>query len=480
VQHHYRKLLVLLVVIFISACSPVGIKPYSTSKNIPPELSFLPIDVNVTMIDTVDAQTALSKRNLYFNDLGTIKPIQRKQCSLEISAHRGDYRQDESSRLAITAALRNGFNSVEIDIMRLADGNWVNYHDPYTGRAAVHLTGKRMNVERMNIGDWNGLRLRNRNGGKLLNIRPNTAVEAFKVFAADALPGQKLNVEIKSDAHAYELKAIDLVLQRTVGAGNYYYSSMKPDILIKLRDINNSVYLGFIQRPHPESIKRLKKKLQTAGKNDKFYRAHKSAIQWSGKIGSRAYRHWGYKNYTSKNALRKIANELGPNVGLHLDIRDYSNNTKVKLRATKLGVKLYTYSINGPDYHEQKLLQIKQRSIKLLPKGVIVDNSPYHICQRLFGVTNKEVEYVGKSAVGRYINSLPNDADMDRLDEGLDYIDSGYYFSMAGKLRRIKYSSNLRKRINPIMKRHRTVINDEVLNFNNGKPIQINLEIYSE
>jgi len=255
---------------------------------------------------------------------------------------------------------------------------------------------------------------------------------------------------------------------------------MKPDILIKLRDINNSVYLGFIQRPHPESIKRLKRKLQTAGKNDKFYRAHNSAIQWSGKIGGRAYRQWSYKNYTSTKALKKIANELGPNAGLHLDIRDYSNNTKVKLRATNLGMKLYTYSINGPDYHEKKLLQIKKRSINLLPKGVIVDNSPYHICQRLFGITNKEAEHVGKSAVGRYINSLPNDADMDRLYESLAYIDSGYYFSMAGKLRTIKHSSNFRERINPIMKRQRTVINDEVLNFNNGKPIQINLEINSE
>ena len=479
VQHHFNWLAILAFCILVGACSSTGTNQ-PPKKIIPKELSFLPPDVNVTINDALDIQLALAKRNLYLNDMDAIKPIQREQCTLEVSAHRGDYRQPEGSAWAIKAALRNGFNSVEVDIMRLADGNWVNHHDPYTGRAAVHVSGKRMKVERMDSAAWNGLRLRKKSTGELLNIRPLSAYEIFSTFATNNQAGQILNVEIKSDANGYELSEIDQALKETAGTGHYYYSSMKPDVLIKLRGINKDVYLGFIQRPHPDSINRLKRDSRKAVQNDSYYQAHKSSIEWWGEIGAYADRYWPYRNYLSTSALKKIANDLGNNSGLHLDVRNYTNDTRVKSRAASLGMKVYTYSVNGPDYHERQLLKLKHKSSNMLPHGVIIDRSPYHICQRLYGIANKQENYSGLTMTGRYINSLPNDADIDKLYESLTYIDSGYYINMNGKLSSTKDTASARLHENIAVPYQAKKIDDEDLKFSNEGAIRITLEIDNE
>ena len=277
---------------------------------IPPQLRSFPYDAKLIGNDIVDLQLSLKDRNLYMSSQGRVKLLSTQQCDINIVAHRGDFREPESSLRAITSAVADNFNTVEIDVMQIKSGLWVNHHDMDTGRAAVHYSGKSYNMRKMSDKTFSGLRLRDKETNNLLDQRPITAYESFTAFAKYRKPGQILNVEVKSKANGADLAQLDYMLQKTVGQSAFYYSSLNLDTLKKLRGINTIVYLGFIQGSHPDSIAKLKRDLRKGVKNDELYKLHSKNIEAVGHYGTRRYSR-SYKDYTSLSALGNLQIKLG-------------------------------------------------------------------------------------------------------------------------------------------------------------------------
>lgn len=423
------KTLFLVGILFLTGCSSTT----TVQKSIPLPLLYFPSDVMTEGLDIVDMQLTLADRNLYLARNGTIKLLSTAQCKLDISAHRGDFREPENSVQAISSALSDNFNSVEIDIMQLKDGTWVNHHDSQTGRATVYYSGERFKLEKMNLKQFSGLKLRDKDNNDLINQRPITAYEAFITFAANRKPQQTLNVEIKSQATGAELAELDALLRQVIGFNGFYYSSTDIDTLYKLRGINPFVYLGFVQKAHPSSVNKLRSDLRKGAKDDAYYIDNKNRIELAGEYSSKYYRN-RYKDHTSTKRINALFKTLGANSGLHLDIRSYMQNPSVKSRANKHAMKIYTYTINGSSYHQSQLVSLKKTQ---LPNGVIVDETPYKICQRLFTASIPKKIYQPLTETGKYIASLPVDADFDRFTEMLGYQYEGYYLSLSADLKAI-------------------------------------------
>ncbi|PMG76545.1 glycerophosphodiester phosphodiesterase [Shewanella sp. 10N.286.51.B7] len=469
----FFNLIVITGLVILSGCKSTP-EPVEPAYVVPAALAHLPLDAASQGLDIIDTQMALGDRNLYLTNHGHIKMLSTAQCPIDISAHRGDFRQPESSYNAIAAALNDNFNSVEIDVMLLKDGTWVNHHDSQTGRATVHYTGERYKLERMSRKDFSELKLRDKDTNALLNERPITATEAFKIFAAYRLPSQKLNVEIKSDANGQELVDLDNMLRKYIGLSGYYFSAADQDTLYKLRGINPYVYLGFLQGGHPTSIEKLRSDLRKGVKNDAYYLDNQDDIELAGRYGTKRYRS-RYKDYTSSEALRKLQNKLGSNSGIHLDIRSYMQHLAVKSRAHSLGMKVYTYSLNGTDYHQTQLLKLNKNK---LPDGVIVDATPYKICQRLFTASVPAKRYQPLSNLGRYIASLPQDADFDRFQEMLGYQTEGYYLSLNDGLKSITGTKKAHVKNTtptPLLEHGFPTITDEKIEHKTGETILLTL-----
>jgi|GEM_PF-914019 len=436
-KSHGCFIVLLTALLTLSGCKSTPEPKVSTQALvIPPVLSHYPADVKVVGSDILDIQLALGDRNLYLGNDGNIKMRSTAQCPIDISAHRGDFRLPESSASAISSALNDNFNSVEIDLMLLKDGTWVNHHDKQTGRATVHYTGKRYKLARMKLNEFAELKLRDKHSHDLLDARPITAYESFKTFAAYRNPEQKLNVEIKSATYGQKLVELDSMLRQIVGQGNFYYSATDVDTLNKLRGINLKVYLGFIQGGHPTSVETLQRNLRRGVKNDAYYLNNQNKLELAGRYGTKRYRS-RYKNYASSQGISTLVTKLGTNSGLHLDIRSYMQNQRIKAYAEQFGMKIYTYSLNGTDYHQSQLMRL---SLAKLPDGAIVDATPYKICQQLFTPAVPRQRYHPVSPMGKYIASLPADADFDEFGQMLGYQNEGYYISLTSGLRAINHT----------------------------------------
>jgi glycerophosphoryl diester phosphodiesterase len=468
--------LIIVVLLFsLTGCkslpAPSPAKPVHV---IPLELAHLPADATTQGLNIIDTQLSLGDRNLYLANNGNIKMLSTTECRLEISAHRGDFRQPESSANAIKSALQDNYNSVEIDVMLLKDGTWVNHHDSQTGRATVYYTGERFKLNRMTFQEFANLKLRDKQSNNLLDQRPIAAVEAFKTFAAYRNNNQQLNVEIKSDTNGQKLVELDSMLRKYIGLGGFYYSAADQETLYKLRGINPSVYLGFIQGGHPTSIEKLTADLRKGVKNDAYYLDNQHKLELVGKYGTKRYRS-RYKDYTATSSLSTLQKKLGRNSGIHLDIRSYMQHPSVKYHAHQLGMKVYTYSLNGSEYHQSQLIKL---TADQLPDGAIVDATPYTICQRLYHAAAPAKRYTPVSHLGRYIMSLPQDADFDRFNEMRGYQNEGYYLSLDSGLAAIN-STPIKVVPNniptPLLEHGFPTITDENIDNDTGETIILRL-----
>ncbi|AZG72208.1 glycerophosphodiester phosphodiesterase [Shewanella livingstonensis] len=473
-SRYFYSIILAVLLLTLTGCKSTPTPSPKPVNVTPAELSHLPTDATTQGLNIIDTQLSLGDRNLYLADNGNIKMLSTAQCQLDISAHRGDFRQPESSANAIVSALNDNFNSVEIDVMLLKDGTWVNHHDSQTGRATVYYTGERFKLNRMSFQAFSNLKLRDKQTNNLLDQRPIAAVEAFKTFAAYRHNNQQLNVEIKSDTNGQKLVELDNMLRKYIGLGGFYYSAADQEILYKLRGINPSVYLGFIQGGHPTSIEKLAADLRKGVKNDAYYLDNQQNLELAGRYGTKRYRS-RYKDYTAKSSLTKLQKKLGSNSGLHLDIRSFMQHPRVSYRAHQLGMKIYTYSLNGTDYHQSQLLKL---TTDQLPDGAIVDATPYKICQRLFNASAPQKRYHASSHVGRYITSLPQDADFDRFKEMLGYQTEGYYLSLTSGLKAI-HSAAVNIVPNniptPLLEHGFPTITDEIIDNDTGETIILRL-----
>lgn len=425
---YWKACCLIILSLLLAACQGGP----SRNKQLPDQFARFPYDTLTGDHNILDMQLALADKNLYKAINGDIKTIDNSSCIIDVTAHRGDFREPEGSRAAVTRAAMDNFNSIEVDLMQLRDGKWVNHHDFYTGRVTVHYTGQRYLIENMDVYQFIGLKTRDKKTGELIRRRPATAFELLGDFSDFRADGQLLNIEIKSDADILELWDLDSMAKRRAGEGSFYYSSSNLEVLEKLRTINKTVYLRVIQNPDPASIRKLRSDLREGVKRDELYRYNMEDIESLAGLGEWAYGKYKYRNYTSKQDMSYLVKLFGNNIGLHLDIRNYSSS--VKNNAKSAGIKVYTYTVNGTDYHQSRLLKLPRRS---LPDGIIVDATPYRMCQRLFSVSKSKKKYTPSTGLGKYIVSLPNDADFDRLDEMMAYQYSDLYISMSGKLKKI-------------------------------------------
>ncbi|NKF50782.1 glycerophosphodiester phosphodiesterase [Shewanella sp. WXL01] len=473
----YCCLLSLTTIWLISGCSSAPEPIKTVPEKRPAALANFPLDSQFRGKDTVDIQLALADRNLYMDINDEIKMLSTEQCALDISAHRGDFRQPESGQMAIASALVDNFNSVEIDVMLLRDGTWVNHHDEETGRATVHYTGEKYKLNRMNLKQYTELKLRDKDTRELVNIRPITALEAFQTFAYYRHRGQSLNVEIKSSANVERLTELNQMLLTYVGQGHFYYSADDIRTLEKLRGINPNVYLGLVQKAHPTSVDILLADMKKGVKNDAYYLDNQRNFERGHRYGTKRYRS-RYQDHTSSAALNKIQQKLGSHSGLHLDIRSFMQTPAVKARAKQRGMRVYTYTINGTAYHQQQLQRLTSNQ---LPNGAIVDATPFEVCQRLFSAAKPKGHYQPSSAMGKYIASLPIDADFTQFAQMQGYQSEGYYISLNHGLKRIAHTNVA------VAAEHKTpdiskdepfrfpTISDEKIERNNGETIIITL-----
>lgn len=425
---YWKSCCLLILSLFLVACQSGP----NRNQTLPGKYSGLPYDAMTGDSTILDMQLALADRNLYKASNGDIKTIDNSACLIDVTAHRGDFREPEGSRAAVTRAAMDNFNSIEVDLMQLRDAKWVNHHDQYTGRVTVHTTGQRYLIEHMDLDQFIGLKTRNKQTGELIRRRPATAFELLGDFSDYRAAGQLLNIEVKSDTDILELWDLDNLAKRRAGEGNFYYSSSDLEVLEKLRKVNKHVYLGIIQNPAPASIQKLRSDLREGIKRDELYRYNMEDIESLAGIGERSYIKHKYRDYTSKQAMRYLVGLFGENIGIHLDIRNYTSS--VKSNAKKAGIKVYTYTVNGTDYHQSRLVRLPRYS---LPDGIIVDATPYRMCQRLFSIAKAKKKYTPSTGLGKYILSLPDDADFDRMDEMRAYHDTNLYISMSGKLKKI-------------------------------------------
>jgi glycerophosphoryl diester phosphodiesterase len=382
-------------------------------------------------IEVLDIQNALSARGLYLTSAMTVDYLNGQQCGLEVYAHRGHYNYPENASSAILMGALSGFDGVEIDVMLTRDGYWVAHHDSYTGRATGRVDGKRFRMSRIDADEWNTLVMRNKDG-QLTTERPPYAIDAFNTWNNSFQPGQQLNIEIKEDADIVELNQLLKMVRQTLPTGSYFFSSMELDVLKDLRQLDKKVYLGYVWEPHPTSIEKAKALAKKAAKSDVLYQKYQRQINWVSDYESRSRSRSKSQKYSAKTVL----NALGPNSGLHVDIRSFVGAATIYTRSHQAGLdRVATYSINGTEYHQSQLSALKNIG-RPLPNEAIMDTSKFEVCQHIAPQNaNQTQAYTAVTPFGEAIMTLPNDADFGLLKDQIMYLKDNHYLAVNGRVR---------------------------------------------
>lgn len=378
-----------------------------------------------------DIQYALNTRGLYWTAGQTPAYLNSEQCPINVYAHRGHYNYPENSLTSVLMGALGGFDGVEIDVMMTRDGYWVVHHDSISGRATGRRDGKNLRISRVKGKDWNTLVVRDKDGN-LTNERAPYAIDVFEQWAKTRLPGQQLNIEIKEDADLVELAQLNRMVVSVLPQGSYFYSSLEFKVLKSMREVNSSVYLGYVWEPDAKSINEVKKVARRAAKSDVLYQKYSRSINWVSDYESRKRS----RSKSNKHSAQTVRNALGANSGLHVDIRSFVKASTIYTRSKAAGLaRVATYSINGTEYHQSQL-QGLSRAGRSLPDEVIMDTSKFEFCHRLYPeLVSKSSLYQPTTAYGRAIMQLPKDADFTRLDQQRMYLADNHYLTASGKVR---------------------------------------------
>ena len=222
---------------------------------------------------------ALKARGLYFSGLGNINYFDKQCHNIELQSHRGSISYPENSLFSVLHALDNKFDVVEIDVRRTYDGSWLVHHDEKTGRETGTVDNKRRKIERMRDKEVGYLRHRDMNTGQLTDKMPPFFHELAIVFAANSKSNQKLNIEIKSDASQRSLEALEYIAFKYIPKGNYFFSSLNLRNLERIRKINSTIHLSFIQEPAKVSMQVLSRDLEKGAGSDPIYLRNQESLE---------------------------------------------------------------------------------------------------------------------------------------------------------------------------------------------------------
>lgn len=414
------------ICLFLNACSSTP-----DSQTVPPS------DNQSQTKAQQGKKAALAARGFYQTPLGNINYLHARQCSdFEIQSHRGSTHFDENSLNAVIDALDNQVDVVEIDVRITRDDVWVVHHDAYTGRATGTTDNKRRKVESLSYKkEWRYVRHRDHNTGLLTKVVPPTFTQLASTFSRYKYGNQKLNIEIKSKATVDELKMLDYLAFKYLGEGNYYFSSLEMRNLTRMRDINPDIYLVYIQSPAKSSINQLVTSLKQGAGTDPLYERNKEQIESLQSLDSRRRK---VTRYDRPLNLDKLSQLLKGHFGYALDIRHYQESAKRLKPASKArGIKLSTYSINGHPYHEGTLVALEAA---YRPDSVIIDDTVYGFCTAFSLPTVTHLGAIAGDEQG--ISTLPDDLDLERLDELPTYINNGLYPALGGQLKSLTAASS--------------------------------------
>lgn len=392
---------------------------------------------NYSPEEVKDIQYALNSRGLYWTAGQTPAYLNSNQCPIDVYAHRGHYNYPENSLTSILMGALGGFDGVEIDVMLTRDGYWVVHHDSISGRATGRRDGKNLRISRIKGKDWNTLVVRDKDGN-LTNERAPYAIDVFKQWAQTRQAGQQLNIEIKEDADLVELAQLNRMVVSSLPQGSYFYSSLEFDVLKSMREVNSSVYLGYVWEPDGKSINEVKRVARKASKSDVLYQKYSRAINWVSDYEARRRS----RSKSNKYSAKKVRHALGANSGLHVDIRSFVRAPTIYTRSKAAGLaRVATYSINGTEYHQSQL-QGLNHSGRALPDAVIMDTSKFEFCHRLYPeLISKSNLYHPTTDYGRAIMQLPDDADFIHLDQQRMYLADNHYLTANGKVRLLNSST---------------------------------------
>lgn len=381
-----------------------------------------------------DIQLALADRNLYMSNRGKVKLLNRDYCDIEITSHRGDGGYPDNSLSAVRSAIHMGFDRIEVDMMKLRDDVWIANHDSYTGFSVIDSRGGNNKIPNYRYEqDYQYLRMKNSRTNEITKSPPPTAYSVFKSFTKHAADGQKLNIEIKGSYRESDLLALYNAALSRLGRGRFYFSSTDVNNLTTLRKVDQHLYLGFIQNPHPTSLSLLRNDVTKAVSSDLAYQSNQRLINRAVDRAMSYYSTGKSKDYTSSSSLALLQQKIGPHAGLHLDIRRYKETPHVTQRARSKGLEIHTYAVNGGKYHERILASLKPP--EQIMSGVIVDSSPTEVCQRIYGGVSPKLAYKPVTKWGEAIQTLPDDADFLRMLEQHDYFNDGLYLTYNNQVK---------------------------------------------
>ncbi len=266
-----------------------------------------------------------------------------------LHAHRGHPDAPENAQSAITRAVEGAWDGVEIDIQQLGDAHWVLHHDLQLGRTTT-LSGRR--VQDLTSTAWKEVMLKDRNGRFTRENAPFLSAVLDKVNEADK--DKVLNVEIKqSNSRCDAAQQAVSTLHRGLPDGNWFLTAIERGQLRCARQVDATGYLGQIVLD-PQALAR----------QNPATRASASRF-----APPRIDETW----------LRRLQQEVGKPVGVHVDINTLNANPRLLPMARELGVPVFTYHL-GPDAEHARALRDARRLTGLLPSGAIIDGQPAAFC----------------------------------------------------------------------------------------------------
>lgn len=431
------SIIFVFLILFLSGCVPVAQNggkssyKYNTVVNgkLANAVGYFPDDP----FEKVDITNTLNNRGLYLNLQDTVSLLPNNMCGLEMVAHRGDYRFPENSRESVVRGLMNGYDTIEIDVFATNTFHYILSHDRRTGRAAARNDGKIVDITRVGR-DFGYIRHRNKDGS-ISDVSIPDISRIVTLFNRFANPNQKLNVELKNELNIEQFRTLDHFLKENMGYGRYYYSSLSLNTLEMARHYNPNVYLGFIQQPHNRSVDVARETLRKGVRNDYVYSRYSSIRELTENIGTNRYRRGNKTNWATQEGINELHSVLGSNSGLHLDIRTLAINPNVINIAKSKGMKVQTYTINGNDYHMQRLAILRDQN--RLPDGVIMDMSPVALCQLVKKGFPSNKVYTPQTEIAKMIESLPSDANFEDYFEQVHYVSEGLYLDYMGEIKNL-------------------------------------------
>jgi glycerophosphoryl diester phosphodiesterase len=393
-------------------------KPVSTSK---PEL---PIPEWADKEPSnYELQAALVNRGLFLDVSGQIRFLQKNPCGgYKVQAHRGHHQFFENSRLSFTHALADGFDGVELDLVKNGDFYFL-HHDSKFGRAASDVAGSDASPTGIRMKkEFHNYYHRDMRTGELSSVNLPLLPEIVERYHEIAKPYQVINFDLKAGMRRSHFQQLEYMLSSQ--NVNVEFSSTDPDDLSAIREINTEIYLGVITPANSDSIKQLKAEATALS-------AHDPLFKHNDYLNQRLER---AVQPTIKNYLR-WAGRLGQdtNFGYHIDIRDLDNNPSLfhKLKSQTKAKRIVTYSINSQKYHLQVLQKLKRQNIQ--PDVVIIDDDMFGFCAQI-----QPLKVTQTYSSNHPLQQMPFDADARVWLEQEKLAKDGLYLALDGKVKPIK------------------------------------------